>query len=297
MSTITILGATGKVGSQTVANLLGKNHRLRLIARHAAKLHEFDNNEGIEIYPGNSLDSGFLTQTIKGSDAVMLMMPGDFQSADINAYQDKMGLAQMEAIGKSGVKKVLFLSSIGGHTEENTGIVAGLARQEKRLKQFQDVDVLILRPGYFMENFLNNIGLIKSTGINGSPISPDRKFPMIATRDVARVASEKLDKLGWNGKSVLPLLGPKDYDMTEVNTVLAGAIGKPGLPYIQFPYQQAKHGMMQVGFSESIADSYIEMIEAINSGVFNLEKRDAGSTTSTTIEEFSKTFANVYNVT
>ena len=130
MSTITILGASGKVGSKTVTNLSGKGHVLRLIARHANGLTEFRGKEGVEIYTGNSLDSGFLAQTMWGSDAVMLMMPGDVQSENISAYQDEMGISQMEAIGKSGVKKVLFLSSVGGHTEEHTGIVAGLARQD-----------------------------------------------------------------------------------------------------------------------------------------------------------------------
>jgi uncharacterized protein YbjT (DUF2867 family) len=296
VSTITILGATGQVGSKTVTGLLGRGHKLRLIARHADRLHELGNNEGVALYPGDSLDSGFLARAIKGSDAVMLMMPGNFQSENISAYQDQMGVAQIEAITKSGITKVLFLSSIGGHTEEHTGIVAGLARQERRLKQLQNVEVLILRPGYFMENLLSNIGLIKSKGINGSPIKPDMKFPMIATQDVANVAAEKLDKLEWNGNTILALLGPRDYDMTEVTKALAEAIGKPHLPYIQFPYEQAKHGMTQIGFSESIAESYIEMIDAINSGIFNLEKRDAESTTPTTIEEFSKTFASVYNL-
>jgi uncharacterized protein YbjT (DUF2867 family) len=296
VSIITILGASGKVGSKTVSNLLAKGHVLRLIARHADKLEHFANKQGVEIYVGNSLDGSFLAQTIKGSDAVMLMMPGDLQSENIGADQDRMGIVQIEAIKKSGVKKVLFLSSVGGHTEEHTGIVAGLARQERRLQQLENTDVLILRPSYFMENFLGSVDLIKSTGMNGSPIKPDRKFPMIATRDVATVAAEKLDNLNWSGKSVLPLLGPKDYDMIEVNKALADAIGKPDLPYVQFPYEQAKHGMKQIGFSDSIAESYIEMIDAINSGVFNLEKRDAENTTPTTIEQFSKTFVSAYNL-
>jgi len=295
VSIITILGSSGKVGSQTAANLLGKGHVLRLLARHAEKLERFANEEGVEIYVGNSLDESFLSQAMKGSDVVMLMMPGDLQSENISAYQDKMGLAQIAAITKSGVRKVLFLSSVGGHTEEHTGIVAGLARQERRLQQLENADVLILRPSYFMENFLASIGLIKERGMNGSPIKPDRKFPMIATQDIAIVAAEKLDMLNWSGKSIFPLLGPRDYDMMEVNKVLADAIGKQDLPYVQFPYEQAKHGMKQIGFSDSIAQAYIEMIDAINSGVFNLEKRDAESTTPTTIEQFSKTFVNEYD--
>jgi uncharacterized protein YbjT (DUF2867 family) len=296
VSTIAILGASGKVGSKTVARLLGKSHVLRLIARHAEKLQALANEDGVEIYAGNSMDGDFLRRAIKGSDAVMLMMPGDLQAENILAYQDKMGTAQIDAIDKTGVKKVLFLSSVGAHTDQHTGIVVGLARQERRLNQLENVDVLILRPSYFMENFLANVGLIKSLGINGSPIKPDKKFPMIATKDVARVAAEKLEKLDWSGKSVQPLLGPKDYDMMEVNTVLSTAIGKPELPYLQFSYEQAKQGLKQLGFSDSFADSYIEMIDAINSGTFNFEKRDAQSTTPTTIEEFSATFVNAYNL-
>jgi len=295
VSIITILGATGQVGSKTVNNLLNRGHTLRLIARRVDRLQEFADKKGAEIFPGNSLDAEFLTQAIRGSHVVMLMMPGDLQTENIGLYQDKMGIAQIEAIDNSGVKKVLFLSSVGGHTEEHTGIVAGLARQEKRLKEIEHADVLILRPGYFMENLLGNVQLIKSMGINGSPLKPDRKFPMIATGDVAAVAAAKLDSLNWTGKTVLPLLGPKDYDMMEVTKVLANAINRIDLFYTQFSYEQAKQSMKQIGFSDSVADSYIEMIDAINCGLFNLETRDLESTTPTTVEVFSKIFADVYN--
>jgi len=296
MSTITIMGATGQVGSKTVNNLLGKGHTLRLIARHDDKLQQFAGKGGVEIHAGDSLNSDFLAGVIKGCNVVMLMMPADYHSENISAYQDKLGTAQIEAIKKSGVKKVLFLSSVGGHTEDHTGIVAGLARQEVRLNQLENVDVLILRPTYFMENLFGNIGIIKSMGINGSPLKPDKKFPIIATQDIAKVAAEKLDALNWTGKSVLPLLGPKDYDMAEVNKALASAIGRPELQYIQFPYDQAKQGLQQMGLSASTAESFIEMIDGINTGVFNLEKRNSESTTPTTIEEFSEIFAHVYNL-
>ena len=295
MSTITILGATGQIGRQTVTHLLNKGHTLRLIARHANKLEEFASAPGIELYAGNSLDADFLVRVFGESTAVMLMMPADPDAENIGVYQDQMGIAQMDAIIKAEVKKVLFLSSVGGHTEDHTGIVAGLARQEKRLSQLKDVDVLILRSTYFMENLLANIGLIKSVGINGSPIKPDRNFPIVAASDIAKVTAEKLDKLNWKGKSIQPLLGPRDYNMVEVTKALGESIGRPDLQYVQFSYEQAKQGLKQIGFSDSIIESYLEMIDAINAGIFNLETRNADSTTATTIEEFSRTFADVYN--
>jgi uncharacterized protein YbjT (DUF2867 family) len=293
---ITILGATGNVGSKTVKHLLGKGHTLRLIARGAEKLSAFKNESGVEIHSGTATDSDFLARVMKGSDVVFLMMPADFTAVNIGAYQDKLGLAIIDAIKKSGVKKVLNLSSVGGHTEEKTGIVAGLARQEKRLNELTDVDVLHLRPSYFMENLLGNIPIIKNMQVNGSPIAADRAFPIIATADVARAAAEQLTSATWSGKSVQPLLGPKDYTMNEVTSVLSNAIGQPNLPYVQFPFDQAKQGMMQMGLNESFADAYIGLSDGINHGVFNLEKRDNTSTTPTTIEEFAaNTFKPVYH--
>jgi uncharacterized protein YbjT (DUF2867 family) len=292
---ITILGATGNVGSKTVKHLLGKGHTLRLIARGVEKLSAFKNESGVEIHSGTATDSDFLSRVMKGSDVVFLMMPADFTAVNIGAYQDKLGLAIIDAIKKSGVKKVLNLSSVGGHTEEKTGIVAGLARQEKRLNDLTDVDVLHLRPSYFMENLLGNIPIIKNMHVNGSPIAADRAFPIIATADVARAAAEHLDSATWSGKSVQPLLGPKDYTMNEVTSVLSNAIGQPNLPYVQFPFDQAKQGMMQMGLNESFADAYIGLSDGINHGVFNLEKRDNTSTTPTTIEEFTtNVFQPVY---
>ena len=292
---ISIIGATGKVGSKTVKNLLGKGYTLRLIARSQDKLKEFASEKGVEIYAGSATDAAFLTKVFSGSDVVFTMMPADFTSTNIGASQDQMGLAQLEAIKKSGVKWVLNLSSVGGHTEEKTGIVAGLARQEKRLNELTGVDVLHLRPSYFLENTLGNIGMIKGMNFNGSAISGDKAFPVITTDDIAKVAAEKLEAANWTGKSVQPLLGAKDYTMKEVTTALGKAIGKPELPYVQFPYDQAKTAMVQMGLTESIADSYIGLSEGVNEGVFNTEKRDANSTTPTTIEEFaSKVFAPVY---
>lgn len=286
---ITIIGASGRVGSKTVQHLSGKGYTLRLVARHAEKLDQFKNTPGVEIHTGSAKDADFLTSVMKGSDVVFTMTPADFSIADVPKHQDELGVATINAIRNSGVKKILNLSSVGGHTEEKTGIVAGLARQEQRLNALEGVDVLHLRPSYFMENVLANIGMMKGMNINGSAILADRAFPIIATADIARVAAEKLESAAWSGKSVLPLLGPKDYTMNEVTAALANAIGQPNLPYIAFPYDQAREGMRQAGLNDSFVEGYIGLSEGINEGVFNTEKRDAASTTPTTIESFAST--------
>lgn len=292
---ITIIGASGRVGSKTVQLLSGKGYTLRLVARDAGKLDQFKNTPGVEIHAGSAKDADFLTNVMKGSDVVFTMTPADFSITNVPKHQDELGTATIAAIRNSGVKKVLNLSSVGGHTEEKTGIVAGLARQEQRLNALEGVEVLHLRPSYFMENLLANIGMIKGMNINGSAIDGEVAFPIIATEDIARVAAEKLENVTWTGKTVLPLLGPKDYTMKEVTAALANAIGQPNLPYISFPYDQAREGMRQAGLNDSFVEGYIGLSEGINQGVFGIEKRDAASTTPTTIETFASTiFKNAY---
>jgi len=292
---ITIIGATGRVGSKTVGNLLAQGKQVRLIARNEEKLKEFA-SKGAEICAGNTNDAAFLTKAFTGSDVVLCMMPADFNTEDVKSHQDAIGEAQIEAIKKSGVKKVVFLSSVGGHTEEKTGIVAGLARQEKRLRTLEGVDIKILRPTYFMENLMQNIGMIKNMGIMGSANKPDVAFPIIASKDIAAVVTQYLANPSFTGISVQPLLGAKDYTMNEVTSILGSAIGKPDLKYVQFSYADTLHGIKSMGGSQSMAEAYVGLAEGINEGVFGTEVRNEQSTTPTTIEEFAPVFAQVYNM-
>lgn len=291
----TILGATGNIGSRVTEALLAKGEKVRVIARSADKLQRFA-AQGAEIFAGDANDTAFLTQAFTGSKAVLVMVSTGYTVPDVSAEQNALGESITAAIKASGVKYVVNISSVGGHTEEKTGVVAGLARQEKRLNALEGVNVLHLRPSYFFENLLGNIGMIKGMGINGSAIQGDVAYPLVATKDIAVVATKKLLALDFTGKSVLPILGAKDYSMNEITKALGAAIGKPELNYVAFPYDQAKVGMVQAGLSESLADAYIAMSEGINLGVFNHETRTAESTTPTTVEEFAATtFAHVYN--
>jgi uncharacterized protein YbjT (DUF2867 family) len=291
---IAITGATGNVGSKITDILLQKGEKVRLIARHGEKLEPFA-KRGAEIAAGSILDTAFLTEAYEGAKAVLTMLPADFTAPDIGAYQEKAGESILSAVKSSGVTHVVNLSSLGGHTAVGTGIVAGLARLEAKLNGLGGVTILHLRPSYFMENLLGQIGMIKSMGMFGSAIKPDVSFPLVATRDIARVAAEKLAKLGFKGHSVLPIMGPRNYTMAEAARALGAAIGKPDLKYVEFPADQVKAALMQMGLSASVADSFNGLSEGINNGAMVFDKRTPESTTPTTIEEFAKLFARVYN--
>ncbi len=100
---------------------------------------------------------------------------------------------------QAGVQYAVSLSSIGADKPDRTGPVVGLHRFEQRLNRIPGLNVLHLRPGYFMENTLAQIGPVQALGIAAGPLDPDLKLPMICTGDIGMAAAGFL--LGWNSRA------------------------------------------------------------------------------------------------
>src|SRR5437867_12780826 len=129
---------------------------------------------------------------------------------------------------------MVFLSSLGGDLPGGTGPITGLHDLEERFKTL-GVDLLVLRPGYFFENFYGLLGLIKQQGINGGALEPDVPLAMTATQDIGAAAADELSRSEFRGTSVRELLGPRDYTMAETTRILGEKIGRPDLKYVRFP--------------------------------------------------------------
>jgi len=293
---IVITGATGKTGSAIAEALLAKGQKLRVIGRDGLKLKGFT-AKGAEEAVGDVGDTAFLTRAFTGADAVYALIPPNLGVPDFRAYQKKIGESIIAAIKGSGVKYVVHLSSQGAHLPDRTGPIAGLHDQEERLNRLDGVNVLHLRPTYFMENLLMNIDLIKKMNIMGSAIRGDVKFAMIATKDIAAYAAERLAKRDFSGKAVADLLGQRDLSLDEAAAVIGKKLGKPDLKYVAFPYEDAEKGMVAMGLTPDLSRIYVEMARALNDGLFAVNiPRTRENTTPTSIEEFAGIFAKIYGV-
>jgi uncharacterized protein YbjT (DUF2867 family) len=288
-----VTGATGKVGGGIAEKLLAEGKKVRVIGRNRDKLAALE-KKGAEVEVGSMEDAVFLAKNFVGAEAVFAMVPPDLAAADVQAHYDKFGSAMAKALAESGVRHVVHLSSVGAHLPTGNGPIAGLYRQEQRLNALSGVNVLHLRAAYFMENHLGNIPMIKGMGINGSPMKADLKIPQIATKDIAAHAAVRMANKDFTGSSVQDLLGARDVSMQEATAALGKAIGKPELPYVQFPYEDALKAMVGAGLSQSVAASFVEMNKAFNEGSLGKVERNASNTTPTTIEEFAQVFAKVF---
>lgn len=284
---IVILGATGTVGSKVAEILLNQGHKVIVFARSIEKLGQL-RSLGAEIVKGDVNDVDMLTAAFKNADTAFLILPDNVKAENTRAYQRKVTGNFIEAIERSGIKYIVNMSSLGSHMHEGNGMMGGTGEQEVRLNQLEDVNVLHIRSAYFMENFLRTIQLVKTKGINGTAADGDHSIPMVATKDVAKIAAHHLANLDFTGKSIHPVMGPRNYTMREFTSIIGNAISNPELPYVQIPLEQAKEIFLGNGFTEDFVDNLLEMATGIKEGIFNYEKRDKNSTTSTTAEEFAK---------
>lgn len=290
-----ITGATGNTGKIIATRLLEAGKSVKLIGRDPEKANELI-TKGAEFAKGSLDDVEFLTSAFEGAAAVYAMIPPAYREPDFYGFQTKTVDTLATAIKNSGVKYAVSLSSLGAQLSEDTGVVFGLHYMEEEFNKIEGLNVLHLRPTFFMENLFGQIPLIKESGIMGSPVLANLKMPMIATVDIGNYGAERLLKLDFTGKSAQYLLGERDLTYPEIASILGKAIGKPNLSYIEFPFEGMIASMVQMGVGESMANRMALFLQVANTGrITEGVIRDEESTTPTSIEEFAKTFAYVYN--
>jgi uncharacterized protein YbjT (DUF2867 family) len=283
---VAVIGATGNTGKVVAETLLARGQKVRVIGRDAKRLGPLA-QKGADAFVAEASEAAALTKAFTGARAVYVMIPPNLNSPDVRAYQERVSDAGAQAIEKAGVEYAVLVSSVGADKPDKTGPVVGLHQFEQKLNTIRRLNALYIRAGYFMENLLAQVTVIKNFGIVAGPLKADLALPMIATRDIGAFAAEALVKLDFQGKRAAELLGQRHLDYREATAVIGKAIGKPGLSYSQLPGWQLKPALAAMGMSSSMADALLEMSDSLNSGYMQaLEPRSAANTTPTSFERF-----------
>ncbi len=284
---IVITGATGKTGRPAAEALLAKGEKVRVVGRDAKKLEGFV-QRGAEAFVGFVEDAASMTKAFEGATAVYLMLPEDVTSQDMRAHQEQVSDCYAAAVAKARVPFVVTLSSVGAQHAEKTGPIVGLHNMEQKLNSIANLNVLHLRPGYFMENLLMSIPPMRSMGTLPGGMTGDLQMPWIATKDIGAYAATRLAARDFSGSSTQELHGQRDISMKEAAAVVGKSIGKPNLGYMQVPFMILEPALTQMGLPKSTAALLIEMWKGANAGlVAPQEARSAKNTTPTTIESFA----------
>jgi len=291
-----ITGASGNTGKLIARGLLEAGKKVRVISRKAENVADLA-ARGAETAIGDLSDAGFLKSAFSGADVLYAMIPPDYQSWNFREYQNIIASAQVDAALSAGVRYVVTLSSVGAHLPEKAGVVQGLHDMENKWNSVSGLHVLHLRPTYFMENTLGQVATIRQAGIMGSPLKGEMKFPMVATKDIADLAVQRMLDLDFSGTEVQYVLGPQDVSYNDVARIMGAAIGQPDLKYVEFGYPETKQAMMTGwGLSENVADAFMEFMQTANAGrLFEDVRRTPANSTPTSLSDFAPVFKMVYN--
>ena len=167
-----VVGATGNTGSAVVDTLLSKKQPVRVVVRSADKGATWK-AKGAEVAVASLDDVPALMKAFESATGIYLMVPPNYGAAAwLSDQQARMDRAT-EAVVKSGVSHVVYLSSIGGQLPRGTGPIRAVHYGEGKLTGAV-THLTILRPPYFMENWVPVIGRPRRRG-SCRPSSPPRR--------------------------------------------------------------------------------------------------------------------------
>lgn len=297
---IVLTGSLGNIGKPLATQLVKNGHTVTVISSNAERKTAIE-ALGAKAAVGSFFDTDFLTATFVGADIVYLMetmeAAGDMfdKSVDFISTITEIGRNYQRAIERSGVKKVVHLSSIGAHTDQGTGILIFHYKVESLLRQLpEDVAVKFIRPVGFYINLFSFIPVIKQQGAIVSNYGGDRKEPWVSPLDIADVIAEEID-LPFAGKTVR-YVASDEVSPDEIAKALGSAIGKPGLQWQVIPDGQLLAHWLKMGFNEQVAEGFIELQASQGSGkLYEDYYRNQPTLGKVKLADFARKFAQVYH--
>jgi uncharacterized protein YbjT (DUF2867 family) len=271
---IIVTGSLGYVSNPLTEALVKKGHSVTVISSKAEKGAAIE-ALGAKAAIGRMEDPDFLTGTFTGADAVYCMLSlydnffGDPKN-DAGVVMTVAGaIAQnyVRAIEDSGVKRVVYLSSIGADMDKDSGLISIHHQGENILRTLpSDVSISFMRPSGFYKNLFAFVPMIKSQGrIAASYGGADRNI-FVSNIDIAHAIVEEMES---------PVIGRKiryvaSDIMTcqEAATILGAAIGKPDLQWDTISDEQQFAGYKAFGLNDSLAGQFVEMNGSIHLGKF-----------------------------
>jgi len=294
---IIITGSLGNISKPLAATLVEKGHLVTVITSSTERTKEIE-KLGAKAAIGSVEDLSFLTQTFTEADAVYCMIPraNYFDSnLDLDAFTRKIGNTYAQAIKQSGVKRVVFLSSIGAHLEKNSGIIMRYNEIEAVLKQLSDVSITFMRPTSFYYNLLAYIPMIKNQGAISVNYGGDELIPWVSPNDIAEAIAEEITN-PLDGKKIR-YVASEELNGQETARILGEAIGKPDLKWQLISDEEVLNGLVSVGMQPKIAAGLVEMYAGLYSGLLSEDynKNKPAVLGKTKLADYAKEFAAIYN--
>lgn len=296
---IVLTGSLGNIGKPLAIQLVQQGHHVTVISSNAERKPAIE-ALGAAAAIGSMFDVDFLANTFKDADIVYLMetmeAAGDLfdKEVDFIGTINRIGTNYKEAIERSGVVKVVHLSSIGAHTDQGIGILLFHHNVETILQKLPgEVAIKFIRPVGFYINLFSFIHTIKSEGKIISNYGGDRKEPWVSPSDVAGVIAEEINK-PFTGRSVR-YVSSDEVSPNEIAKALGEAIGKPDLQWEVISDDELLNRWLKIGFNPQVAKGFVALQASQGTGVLYEDYyRNPPIHGKIKMVDFAKEFADAY---
>jgi NAD(P)H dehydrogenase (quinone) len=266
-----ITGITGNVGGQVARNLLAANQTVRGVMRDVRK-GEVWAQLGCQLAAADISDVAALTAAFTGAEGVFVLVPSNFDPSPDFPEARAIAATLRSALEAARPGRIVYLSTIGAQAIQSN-LLTQHSIIEQSLRELP-TPIVFLRPAWFMENYTWDVAPAMSSGLVPSFLQPlDRKFPMVATADIARTAAELLQEK-WTGHRVVELEGPDRVTPNEIAAAFTHLLGRPvrmeAVPRATWESLFKSQGMKN-------PTPRIQMLDGFNEGWIEFENGEVGS--------------------
>lgn len=269
MSTILVIGATGRIGSALLPQLLDRGHRVLAVTRRmeaAGALSAL----GAEPVVADIRAPEMLRNQLAASDAVFLA------TADA-PDQDRVEQALVAAIAATGRRlHVVKLSaqSAGLDPPRSFGIYH---RRAEQALEASGLPYTILRPTFFQQSLLLFVSDIATKGRLVAPAGKAR-IAMVNVEDVARAAACILGEAAHAGRTYI-LTGPSAHSFPDVAERLSALLQRK-IRYTSLPGFVARLALpLATGMPRWQSNMVVDLFAALRAGAQTQVSTDVSTLT------------------
>ncbi|WP_316786971.1 NAD(P)H-binding protein [Pedobacter frigiditerrae] len=295
---IIVTGSLGHISKPLTQELVQKGHSVTVISSHIDRKKEIEDLGAVAAI-GSLENVDFLTATFTGADAVYTMVPPNNYfdpNLDLFAYYVRLGKNYRQAIDAAGVKRVVNLSTIGGHLSKGSGILIGAHHVQLILDELpEEVSITHLRPTSFFYNLYAYLEMIKSIGLIATNYGAEDMIPWVSPIDIASAVAEELTT-PFSGRKIR-YVASEELSGNESAAIIGEAIGKPDLKWVLTSDEDALNGLLSIGMNAKIAEGLVEMYSALHTGLLaeDYYKNKPAVMGKVKLKDFAKEFAVTYH--
>jgi len=281
MAEYVVAGVTGHTGSVVAQTLLDSGRKLRVLVRDPHKAERWK-KRGAHVGQADLSNVHDLLNAMRGTEAAYLLLPPfPPNTIGIRGRAKKMIDAMVQAINGSGVKHVVFLSSIGAQLPDGTGPIVMLHDAEQELRTLK-VPVTVLRACYFVENWASALPDAKE-GLLNTFLPADLKWPHVSAHDIGHLAAQLVLEHP-KAHRIVELAGPEEVGPADVARVLSKLLDTEVEPIVE-PLDQLAEAFTGMGFSPEGAGMYQTMYQALAAGRLRFEHPESVVRGKETLEQ------------